>query len=521
MVRANTALSLLLPALVACASAPRTADEAPVRSLASQVSDEEETLRPSGATTAAQVDEAGDAQLAAPIEASFGASTSAPPQEKSAEPSAGFITAAELRLWRSPEFKRRFAESYLAETDIEPRVTATEREMMLEILDHVSAERTDKALALIAKNRTEASSAVLDFFVANIRFQQEDYERAAKAYEVAVDKYPKFRRAWLNLGFSRMQLGRFDGAIEAFTRVIELGGGDARTYGLLGIADVSVGNWMSAESAFRMATLLDPRALDWKMGLAESLFRQERFADTAALAGQLLADDPSNEKLWLLQANAFARMGNAMRAAENLELVDRMGKGSVKGLNLLGDIYTNEQLFDLAAGAYVRALEADPAQAPTRAIRAARDLTARNALAESKLLVGVIMDLHGERLDDEAKKELLRLRARVAVAEGAGDEEARVLEEIVKLDPLDGEALILLGQHAARSGDVERGIFYYERAASLEAFEADAKVRHAQLLVSQSRYAEALPLLRRAQTLNPRDNVQTYLDQVERVAQAR
>ena len=51
-----------------------------------------------------------------------------------------------------------------------------------------------------------------------------------------------------------------------------------------------------------------------------------------------------------------------------------------------------------------------------------------------------------------------------------------------------------------------------------EAFEADAKVRHAQLLISQSKYREALPLLKRAQAIKPRDNVAQYLDQVERLA---
>jgi Flp pilus assembly protein TadD len=108
------------------------------------------------------------------------------------------------------------------------------------------------------------------------------------------------------------------------------------------------------------------------------------------------------------------------------------------------------------------------------------------------------------------------------VADGSGDdEEVRVLKEIVELDPQDGEALILLGQHAARTGDDEKAVFYYEQAAYLEAFEADAKVRHAQLLVGQGKYDEAIPLLRRAQSLKPRDNIQEYLEQVERVAKNR
>ena len=102
-----------------------------------------------------------------------------------------------------------------------------------------------------------------------------------------------------------------------------------------------------------------------------------------------------------------------------------------------------------------------------------------------------------------------------------GEEQVRILEEIVELDPLDGDALILLGRQAGRGGDVEQAVFYFERAANVEGFEADAKIRHGQLLVGQGRYQEALPLLRRAQQLAPRDNVQEYIEQVERFAQSR
>src|SRR5690606_32707450 len=102
-----------------------------------------------------------------------------------------------------------------------------------------------------------------------------------------------------------------------------------------------------------------------------------------------------------------------------------------------------------------------------------------------------------------------------------GDDEAKILTEIVALDPLDGDALIKLGQYHARQGAIEQAVFHYERAAGITAFEADAKVRHAQLLVGQGKYGEAVPLLRRAQALRPRENIQQYLEQVERAAQAR
>jgi len=431
------------------------------------------------------------------------------------------LSASELQLWRSPAFQKQFAESYLAETEIEPRVTESEREKMLKVLELISADQMDEAARLLEKNTKEASSAVFDFTLANIHFQKEELEQAAVAYERAVTKYPKFRRAWKNLGLIHVRNGAFAEAVTALTRVIELGGGDALTYGLLGFAYSSVENDLCAESAYRMAILLDPATLDWKMGLARSLFKQERYAQAVTLCDGLIAKYPDRADLWLLQANAYIGLKEPLKAAVNYELVDHLGKSTVASLNMLADIYVNQELFEAAVAYYIRALESDPQGRTDRAIRAAKVLSARAAFSESKTLIEHVEALHGDALETSERKDLLKLRARIAVAEGAGDEEIKVLEEIVALDPLDGEALILLGQHSARSEDYEKAVFYYERAASLEQHEADAKVRHAQLLVGQGKYTEALPLLRRAQDLKPRDDVQKYLEQVERVAKSR
>ena len=430
-------------------------------------------------------------------------------------------TGSDLSIWTDPDFRRRFVESYIAETDIEPRVSIDERDVMREILDLISAEDFDGATLKLQEEGGPAASAVFDFTLANIHFQRENLEPAAAAYEVAVQKHPKFKRAWRNLGLIRVRQSDFPRAAEALSRVLELGGADGVTYGLLGYSYSNMGNELSAESAYRMASLLEPETLDWKMGLARSFFQQEQYGAAASLCGNLIEANPDSADLWLLQANAFVGMNEPMRAAENFELVDRLGKSTADSLNMLGDIYINEELFDVAVTSYVRALEMDPEGSPARIIRAAKVLTAQGAYSETVELVTRIEELVGEGLATEEKKDLLKLRARVAVAEGAGEEEARVLEEIVELDPLDGEALILLGQHAERSGAPEKAVFYYERATGLEDFEADASVRHAQLLVRQNKYVEALPLLRRAQAVDPRENVQEYLDRVERAAQGR
>jgi len=431
------------------------------------------------------------------------------------------LDVTELALWNDRSFRLQLAESYLAETEIEPRVTLVERDQLQQVFELISTNKLPEAMEMVRTMGGKDANAVFDFTLANLHFQQDQLDEAAAAYESAVEKFPKFRRAWKNLGIIHVRKAAFAKAARALARVVELGGSDATTWGLLGFAYSSTDNHLGAESAYRMANALDPAALDWKMGLARSFFKQKRFADAAALCAMLLEQNPGRADLWLLQANAYLGLGQPRKAAENYELVDGMGQSTADSLNTLGDIYVNEELFDQGVARYLQVLERFPASKPDRAMRAARVLAARGAVDEVEPLVARIEELRGAALGADEKKELLRLRARIAVAKGAGEEEARILQEIVTMDPLDGDALILLGQYASRTGDKEKAAFWFEQAAGIEAFEADAKVRHAQMLVGQGRYAEALPMLRRAQTLKPRENIQQYLEQVERVAQSR
>jgi len=431
------------------------------------------------------------------------------------------MSVVDLTVWNDPDFQRRFTQSYIAETEIEPRVTVEQREVMQEVLQLMRDEQLDAAAELIEDNRNEAASAVFDFTLANIHFQREEFDRAAEIYRVAVDKFPNFRRAWKNLGLIHVRQKEFEKAVEALTRWIELGGVEGMSMGLLGYAYSNLGDDLAAESAYRQAILLDPDTADWKMGLARSFFKQSRYAEAVSFLDRMLQNQPGRTDLWLLQANAYLGLEKPMQAAENYQIVDRLGASTPASLNMLGDIYINEQLFPLAVDAYQRAMQMEEATDPTRAIRAARILAARAAYDETKQLLAAINDRYGDQLDDEQEKSLLKLEARIAVAEGRADEEAEILKQIVELDPLDGEALILLGEHAARSDDLEQAVFYFERAANIEGFEADAKVRHAQALVREGRFQDAIPLLREAQQIKPRESVQKYLEDVQRVARSR
>ena len=325
----------------------------------------------------------------------------------------------ESDLWRDPSFRKSFLGSYGFQAELEPRLTQPERDQLAKVMPLMGTDLGAAAAALEPLCKPEAS-AVFDFTLGNIDFQQDRLEAAAARYEAAIAKFPSFRRAWRNLGIVQVRLGRFDQAVRSLGRVIELGGGEAITYGLLGYAYTSVGQPVSAESAYRNAALLQPDVLDWKVGLAQSALKQQKFGEAAVLCDDLITKHPDRSEYWLLQAAAYIGQDQPLKAAGNYEMVRRMGRGTPAMLWTLGDIYVNQGLWGPALLAYSQAMDSEPAQGVQRPLRAAEALAQRAAYPQARQLLAKIKDSDGASLDPADRRRILRLEAQVASADGDG-----------------------------------------------------------------------------------------------------
>lgn len=426
------------------------------------------------------------------------------------------LDSAERAIFSSQDFRERFARSFAAETDIEPSLTSSEIKVMEELYDYLDEERLRDAVEYLENERNEASSPTFDYQLGNLHFRLDERPAAIEAYERAVRSFPNYRQAWQNLASIHMQELDYAQAVDAITQVIRLGGHDHINYGLLGMAHLNLGNHLPAESAFRMAILLDHETIEWKQGLGAALYQQGQYPAAVALYGQLIRERPDNADFWTAQSYALVQSDKPMLAAQNFELMESLGMSTADTLNMLADIYVNDGLHGLAVQSYIRALEIDPDSGIKRPLAAARLISQQGAPDETSSLVTAIESLRGDNLSEEDRKEILKIKARMAMTSGDNEANRQILEELVAIDPLDGDALIMLGQHANSVGDPEKAIFWFERAQSLESFEASACRAHAQVLVQLGRYAQALPLLRRSQKIEYRENVQEFLEQIER-----
>jgi tetratricopeptide (TPR) repeat protein len=420
-------------------------------------------------------------------------------------------------LWSSSEFQRRFTGRYGFLANVEPELTETnEIAFMRELAPLLQAD--PKLAAYVLKtNLTANKNAQLDFTLGSLYFQMLDYPSAVNAYQTAVDKYPDFRRAHKNLGFSYLKMGKYAEAAAPLSAAIELGDRDSTTFGLLGFCYLNQERFIPAEAAYKQAILFQPDNADWRLGLVKALVAQEKLQEANRMVEEVLQRDPSDVDMWELQAGIYAQMEQPKLAAVNYEIIRKLGKSTPPMLYSLGDLYMADEATDLALPVYLAAIRQNGTDDIPRALRTAKILVSRGELAEAKQILASIRQAAGNELANENELELLKSESKVANAEGDSAQAVKILESVVERDPLDGEALLLIGDHYLRSDQIEKAEFRYELASKIEGFEADALVKLAQVRVKQSKYDDAIAVLNKAQKINPRDTVQNYLEAIERI----
>ncbi len=420
-------------------------------------------------------------------------------------------------IWNDPDFTKRLIGSYGFASDVEPRMTPEEQATYRDKIVPLLRDDPKKALPQLESLAKPAASAIFDFTLGNVYFQNEELTNAVKHFEAALGKFPDFRRAQKNLGFALVRSGQYADAIKPLTRTIALGAGDGKVFGLLGYAYMSLSRFVSAAGAYQQALVFEPENVDFKLGLVKCSVATANYDQALALLDELIQQNPERDSLWTLQANIFIQKEQPAKAAISLEMLRRIGKATSPNLYLLGDLYLTLEARDLALTVYLEAVEKDGGQNLAKALRPAQILVGRGAWAEARTLFAKIRGT-GTGLTGADEMKLLKLESKVAMATDEGDKAIKTLEEIIQKDPLDGEALILAGDYYGKSGQREKAEFRYQSAASLQGFEADALVKHAQLLIQSQKYPQAVELLRKAQKIKPRDNVQRYLERVELVA---
>ena len=434
--------------------------------------------------------------------------------------------------FRSPEFRDAFLGTLGVKSDVEPKLTEEEQHYLEQIQPFMGKD-LEACINAFQKVSGPEATARFDYELGVLYMQKNDVDKAREALTAAVTKFDRFLRAHSNLGLLYTRVNRTREAIPHITKSIALGQASEELYGMLAYCHLQNGDSLSAETAYRNAIMLGPKTVDWKTGLAQALFSQQKAGEAIALLDELLKDDPEKELFWNMQAVAQIANGAPLKAAQNLEMLILMGKATAKEYSTLGEIYMAQALYSLASRSFIAGASAKGAPSgPDGLLKSAESLAQRSAYSEAKAVLVAVESVFSN-LETAQKVKMLKVRSRIAMAEDASESAVALLNEIVQVDPMDGEALMLLADHFIKKGtdaDLVQAIFYLERAIKINTTEADASVRLAQAKIAKSAsetdkgkrleaMASAIELLKRAQELKKRDSVGSYLADLEKTVQ--
>lgn len=398
----------------------------------------------------------------------------------------------------------------------EPTVSRQESELLTQA-QGLAETNAVAAIDLIEQSLEPGSSAALDFALGNFQYQRDNLEAAAQAYRAAIEKLPAFKSAIANLGRVYLLQDKPEMAIDLYRKLIESGIASSEHFLLLGQAHLLNESPLAAEGAFRQVLLLDPGNDSARRGLAKCLLEQERYRESNSLVKELLKDKPEDSELWSLRSNLALALAEPADALAAIEGARRLGLASPQMLATMGDIYLNRGQAREALEAY-RESFAEQAPSFERRVRAIGGMIAIGELGAARDMIRGARE-SDEDLNQKEQLRLLELEAELALARGDDEKARERYESILKLNPLQGEALLGLAEIDWRGKRLESALISCERAARIDGFAAPALVLQAQIEVERGNYGEAVELLERAQAFREQVHVERYLEQLRRLAE--
>lgn len=124
---------------------------------------------------------------------------------------------------------------------------------------------------------------------------------AYDAYERAIALSPTTALTYQQVADLALRSGDWQRALALAQRAVDLDATDGISFGILGWAQLQVGNFTAAQSAFEQAVKWQPDSADFHLGLATTYFQQGQFTKAKRAVEDSLARDPAYTPTLTLQ----------------------------------------------------------------------------------------------------------------------------------------------------------------------------------------------------------------------------
>lgn len=343
----------------------------------------------------------------------------------------------------------------------------------------------------------EHPSPAFEFVMGNAQYDAGHRDEAEAHYRRAIEYFPDYQRAWTNLGVLYYGAERYEEAVTAFGKAVELGDSTAETSGMLAYALKRAGNSVGAEMAYLRALSTAPENADWIDGLCGLYIETRQYGRAEPLVRRLIELQPAEPRHWQDLAGLLLSQDRPMEAIVVLESARGLRVANEDMVVQLGDLYAQQNLHAEALVVYRDLLKRDPTAGAKRLIGAAMAALEEGREAEAaEFLATADKDMPAEQ-----RGVFLQTRAELAVARKDWVAARRDLEEALAARPLHGPLLLRLGQVLKAGGAETAAREYLEAAARypesayrarLELADLELRARHYRLCADQLEQALAV-----------------------------
>ncbi|MEG4027521.1 MULTISPECIES: tetratricopeptide repeat protein [unclassified Microcoleus] len=198
--------------------------------------------------------------------------------------------------------------------------------------------------------------------LARIWTQLEKREEAADCWYQAFNIEPNWATAEENvtLGNSLVELGKFDRAIECYSRAIKLNPKLAIAYHNLGEMLVGQKRWEEAIANYRQAIAINPNSFESYHSLGKTWAERGEFDRASACYNKSLELNPKYARAYVGLGNVFAQKQDFDAAIKCYRQTLEINDNSYWAYNCLGDALAQKQLWSEAISCYRKAIEINP-----------------------------------------------------------------------------------------------------------------------------------------------------------------
>jgi len=398
-------------------------------------------------------------------------------------------------------------------TNREPDVSAEEN-ALYERAHQLAATKPEAAVTLlegiVAKPKDqEPASPAFDLLLGNLYYAVGQTAKAEASYLRAVERYPAFLRAWTNLGVLYYAQGNYAKAIPCLARAVALGDRESTTFGMTALCLENTGDAVGAELAFVQALALDPGNVGWMDGLVRVFMRAKQYSRAEVMIRNLIKERPTESRYWLIYADIMVATDRKLEAIALLEQTLATGIAGREELAELAGLYADENLVPEAVRTYGKIDVTAKALGERRTLQLVRILMATSDWPKAQAL----LDEFG-KAGGAGQETFLRIQADLFAGQKKWSDARKVFDALLRLNPMDGGALVGLGRAYLGEGDEIHAILAFEAAVQTKEGVHQASLALANLELKHRHYERSVSHLEKALSIEKNEEMEDLLARV-------